>query len=136
MEPNIKEQTTPLPSSTIPTIGICPVCHQPVISQYFFCPNCGTKLNSAPLSTTVQTQAWIYFFSIILPMLGFIFVGKWPGTKYYKSEDPKVKQIGQIAWALLLLSTIITIWLAIVWTQKTIQSSMNSLNIDMGTGGF
>ncbi len=132
METNLKEQISPV--SPIPTISICPVCHQPVISQYFFCPNCGTELTSVKLSTTIATQAWIYIFSIILPMIGFIFVKKWPGTKYYKSDDPKAKVIGQVAWVILLLSTIILVWLAITWTQKTIQSSIDSINIDMGSG--
>lgn len=109
----------------------CPVCHQPILPQYYFCPNCGAKLNSAPLSTTVKTQAWIYVFSIILPMLCFIFAGKWPGTKYYKSPDPKAKQIGIIAWTLLIFSTIVTVWLVIIWTQGMIQSSVNSINTDM-----
>jgi hypothetical protein len=133
LEKTMKEKTT----SSYPAVadnvsGICFVCHQPVFSKYYFCPNCGTKINSAPLSTTPGTQAWIYAFSIILPMICFIFVTKWPGMKYYKSNDPKIKQIGQIAWALLIISTIVTILLAIVLTQKMIQSSVNSINTDFG----
>jgi hypothetical protein len=131
---NLKEQSIPSMSSiSSNTYGnsICLVCHQPIFPQYYFCPNCGTKLNSAPLSTTPQTQAWIYAFSIILPMICFIFVTKWPGIKYYKSNDPKTKQIGQIAWALLILSTIITIWIAFILTKQLIQSSVNSINSDM-----
>jgi len=112
--------------------NICPVCHQPILPQYYFCPNCGAKLNEAPLSTAPATQAWIYVFSIILPMICFIFVKRWPGVKYFKSNDPKAKQIGEIAWALLILSTIITIWLVYVWTQQMIQSSINSINTDFG----
>ena len=112
--------------------NLCPVCHQPILPQYYFCPNCGTKLNSIPLSTTPGTQAWIYAFSIILPMMCFLFVTRWPGVKYYKSTDPKVKLIGEIAWTLLILSTIITIWLVYVWTQQMIQSSIGSINTDFG----
>ena len=110
--------------------SVCPTCHQPILSQYYFCPNCGKKINEAPLSTTLQTQAWIYAFSIILPMICFIFVTRWPGIKYFKSEDPKAKLIGQIAWTLLILSTIVVIYLAYVWTEQTIQSSINSINAD------
>lgn len=110
----------------------CPVCHQPILPQYYFCPNCGTKLNSAPLSTTAQTQAWIYGLSLILPMFLFVFIKKWPTIKYFKSSDPKAKQIGQVAWAILIISTILTIWLAVVWTQQTIQSSIDSINTDIG----
>ena len=116
--------------------NVCTVCHQPILPQYYFCPNCGTKLNSAPLSTTTATQAWIYAFSIILPMICFIFVTRWPGVKYFKSNDPKAKQIGEIAWALIILSTIVTIWLAIVWTQEYINSTVNSINTDMSEYGI
>lgn len=112
--------------------NICSVCHQPILPQYYFCPNCGNKINQPSLSTTIQTQVWIYAFSIILPMICFIFVTKWPGTKYFKSNDPKAKQIGQIAWVLLILSTIITIWLVYIWTQQLIQSQINAINVDFG----
>ena len=133
-----EEQIIPSVSTTTPTpanisFGFCAVCHQPIMPTYYFCPNCGAKINEAPLSTTAGTQTWIYLFSIILPMICFIFVTKWPGVKYYKSSDPKAKQIGQIAWTLLILSTIITIWLVYVWTQQLIQSSINSINTDFGS---
>jgi hypothetical protein len=110
--------------------GICPVCHQPVLPQYYFCPNCGAKLNIVPLSTAPEAQAKLYAFSIILPWLGFLFVKKWQGAKYYKSDDPKIKQIGIIAWTLMLVSTIIVIWLAVVATQNAIKSSVDSINTD------
>lgn len=110
--------------------NICPICHQPILPQYYFCPNCGTKINTAPLRTDAGTQAWIYLFSIILPMICFIFVTKWPGTKYFKSPDPKAKQIGKIAWTLLIISTIVTVILVYIWTQQLIQSQINSINTD------
>ena len=80
---------------------------------------------------TPQAQALVYVHSIILPMLLFITVTKWKGYTYYKSEDPKAKQIGTIAIVLMVLSLLITCWLAYVWTMDTIQSSINSINADM-----
>ena len=112
--------------------NICLVCHQSLLPQYYYCPNCGTKVNSAPLSTTPLTQTWIYALSIVLPMILFIFVTKWPGIKYFKSSDPKAKRIGEIAWTLIILSTIITIWLGYVWTEQMIQSQISSINADFG----
>lgn len=112
---------------------VCSYCHQPVLSTYYFCPNCGNRLHTAPLSTSIETQAWIYAFSIILPMLCFIFVTKWPGLKYYRSRDPKAKAIGINAIVLITLSTIVTIWLAYVWTMDAIQASVNSINADMSS---
>lgn len=111
---------------------ICPTCHQPILPQYYFCPNCGTKLKQAPLSTSIWTQAGIYAFSIILPMICFIFVTRWPGQKYFKSNDPKARQIGQVAWVLLALSTIFTIWLVFYLTNQAIKSSIDSINADFG----
>lgn len=111
--------------------AVCPICHQPVLPEYYFCPNCGAKLNVPPLSTSAGAQAWLYAFSIILPMICYLAVSKWQGYKYYKSPDPKTKQIGTIACLLLALSTVFTIWYAIVWTQQEIQSSVNSINADM-----
>ena len=111
-------------------INTCSVCHQPVLSSYYFCPNCGNKLSQAPLSTTIATQVGIYAFSIILPFIGFIFVTRWPGVKYFKSEDPKTKQIGQIAWLLILLSTVLLVWLSITWAQAYIKSTVDSINTD------
>jgi hypothetical protein len=134
MEQNLSEQHN-VPASDSVTTSACPVCHQPILPQYYFCPNCGAKIKSTPLSTTLATQVWIYLFSIILPMIAFLFVTRWPGVKYYKSQDPKAKQIGQIAWTLLVLSTLLTIWLVVVWTQNYIQATVNSLNTDMSSFG-
>ncbi len=111
--------------------NVCPTCHQPVLSSYYFCPNCGTKLNSAPLSTTLGAQIKLYAFSAILPFICFLFITRWSGMKYFKSNDPKTKQIGEVAWVLLILSTVIMIWSAIVWTQSYINSTVAGINADM-----
>jgi hypothetical protein len=110
---------------------VCPTCHQPILPTYYFCPNCGTKLNSAPLSTTPQAQAMLYAFSLILPVICFLMIGKWQGWKYYRSTDPKTKSIGTTAIVLMVLSTIVTVWLASIWVNGAIQSSLASVNSDM-----
>ena len=112
-------------------VDVCAVCHQAVSPQFYFCPNCGNRLHPVPLSTSVATQAWIYAFSAILPMLCFLFITRWPGLKYFRSKDEKTKMIGIIACAILMLSTIITVWLVYVWTQQAIQSATDSINADL-----
>jgi hypothetical protein len=116
MEPTQPEKI--LPPYVANILSLCPTCHQPILPSYYFCPNCGTKLNSAPLSTSTWAQVSLYAFSIILPLICFLFVTRWQGMKYFRSEDPKIKQIGTIAWVLLILSTIVTIWIAVVATQS------------------
>lgn len=130
MEPNFDRQIPPAYSAPQASL-LCPVCHQSVLPQYYFCPNCGTKLNAAPLSTSAMAQAGLYAFSIILPVICFIMVTRWQGIKYLKSSDQKTKNIGITACVILALSTIITIWLAVVWTQSAIQSLINSINADL-----
>ncbi len=110
---------------------VCSYCHQPISPQFYYCPNCGNKLNSAPLSTTALTQLWIYLLSIILPFIGFLAISKWPAVKYAKSKDPEVKKIGVFACILMLLSTIGMCWYAYIWTTNYIQETVNGINADM-----
>ena len=112
------------PDENIP--DTCSVCHQPIKREYYFCPNCGNKLSAPPLSTSIWTQIGIYAFSIILPSICFIFVTRWPGLKYSRSNDQKTRRIGYIAWSVLVLSTILTYWFAYVWTRNVIQSALDS----------
>jgi hypothetical protein len=109
----------------------CPVCHQSVLPEYYFCPNCGAKLHEAPLSTSPLTQAWIYAFSIILPVICYLLITKWPGIAYARSRDEKTRNVGIVACLLLAFSTIVTFYLAYAETQQVIQASVNSINADM-----
>ncbi len=118
------------------TPSLCSVCHQPILPIYYFCPNCGVALASAPLSTSIPRQLWIYVFSLILPSLCFLFISKWPGVKYFKSTDKKAKTIGIIAWVLLLASTVFTFWYAIYITEKIINQTMANVHADMSNFGY
>ena len=113
-----------------PQSPTCPVCHAPVLPQYYFCPNCGAKLQQAPLPTTFFSQFGLYIFSIILPFICFLFVTHWHGITYLKSKNRKEKLVGAIACILLFLSTLLTIYYAYVLTQQMIQSSVASINAD------
>ncbi len=109
----------------------CPTCHRPVEPTFYFCPNCGTSLKPAPLPTTPLAQTLVYAHSVALPMLLFITIGQWRGHRYYKSADDTEHAIGVVAWTLLILSTVLSIWLAWVGTQMAIQSSVAQINADM-----
>ena len=109
----------------------CPTCHQHIEPGWYFCPNCGTNQHPAPLPTSAGTQLWIYGFSIILPMICYLLITKWPGLTYMRSRDEKAKQIGVIATALLVISSIVSFYYAYVWTQEAIQSSVSQVNADM-----
>lgn len=110
------------------TQQVCPVCHQPVLPSYYFCPNCGKNLKPAPLPTDAATQLWLYLFSIILPMICFLFVTRWKGLAYLRSSRERERRIGRIATVLIVLSTIFVVWYAIQWTNQAIQQSVAAVN--------
>ncbi len=58
-------------------------------------------------------------------------VTRWPGLKYYRSEDKKAKIIGIIAWVILIISTVITYWLAYIWTKSVVDGALNSASLDL-----
>ena len=131
MKTQLKEEAQ---STSVPEI--CSVCHQPILPTYYFCPNCGIALTSAPLSTTIWTQFGIYLFSIILPFMCFLFITKWPARKYLKSNDPKARIIGRIAWLLIIASTLFTFWYAYYITKKIMNSISSSISTDLGGFGY
>ena len=94
-------------------IGLCPKCHQPVEPTAYFCPNCGKKLRSPPLSTSLSSLIVIFFKTILLPPFGLIW-----GIKYLLQSDKKSKIIG----CLVLIITIVEI----IWL---IQSTINIMNL-------
>jgi len=118
------------PVPTPPSVAaICPQCHQPVKPEYYFCPNCGKKLNEPGLPTGVGAQIMLYAFSIVLPIMCFLAISYWQGIKYARSPDPKAQEMGWIAIALLALSTIITFWITSVWISGFIAQQTSTAGL-------
>lgn len=114
---------------------LCSYCHQPLLPTYYFCPNCGTKVNGGDLSVSPEAQALLYAHSAVLPVILFITISQWKGLKYYRSKDEKTKKVGTIAIAIFSISIIVTLWLTYVLTEDTIQSTVSGLNADMSASG-
>lgn len=96
----------------------CPNCHQPVLPEYYFCPNCGKNLKEKLVPVSAWSQIGIYFLSVFLPPLGL-----WPGIKYVMKESRQAKIVGTIAIVLTVISTIVTLWL----TYGVFQNYLNTL---------
>jgi predicted amidophosphoribosyltransferase len=107
----------------IPVPLLCPVCHQPVTPEEYFCPNCGKSLKEKPPSTRWWTQLGLYALSVCLPPLGL-----WPAWKYLRSADQSARRVGWIAVALTAVSLVASIFLfQIIMNQLT-----QSLNASLG----
>ena len=125
------EPTNGAPTVSSITPPICEVCHQPIATTFYFCPNCGAKITNAPLSTTTQTQIGLYIFSFILPWIAFIMITRWKGITYLGSRDPQARQVGIIATVILVASTIFTFYLAYMSLTNMVQSQIAAVNTDM-----
>ena len=111
--------------------GVCPVCHQPVATSYYFCPNCGAKVHEPPLVISNADQLWLYAFSIILPVIFYLAITKWQGIAYLRSKDEKARQVGLIACVLLVLSTFVTYYYEYQWTEQALQQVNTEVNQQM-----
>jgi hypothetical protein len=128
---------TPPPPPLAPAHNaICPQCHQPVLPEYYFCPNCGKKLEDAPLSTSIWAQIWLYTYSLILmPITCYLIYTRWQGVKYFKSKDPKAHQMGVIAIVLLIISIVFLIWSTwqgTIWLENYVQAQVNNATSEAG----
>lgn len=86
----------------------CPFCQAFVKPDDYFCPTCSKKLREKPLSSSILKQISIYLISFFLPPLGL-----WPGFKYLRQNDQKLKAIGGIAILLTLISLVVSALLAV-----------------------
>ena len=97
----------------------------------YFCPNCGKKLSEhePELSTSIGAQILLYGFSIVLPIICYLAITKWEGIKYARSDDPKAQQMGWIAIALLVISSIVVIWWTTEWINSFIQAQTSTAGL-------
>jgi uncharacterized membrane protein YqaE (UPF0057 family) len=123
MEPQQQEQQQQPESQLPPQQPLCPFCHFPLTQSYYFCPNCGKKLNEPPITTLKEIG--VYLLSIFLPPLGL-----WPGIRYLFSKNQRTRRAGIIAIILTILSTIITIWLTMAFMGQLTQSLTGQMNVD------
>jgi len=93
----------------------CPSCHQPAKITDYFCSNCGKKLKSQPLSTSLPSQITLYLKTLLLPPFGLIW-----GYRYLRQSNTQSKFVG-------LFTIIITI-IEIVWLTQITINIINTTN--------
>ncbi len=109
---------------------VCPACHQPVVPEWYFCPNCGKELKAKPVKVSAATQIGIYALSVFLPPLGI-----WPGIKYLFKESRGAKIVGTIAIVLTIISSSIATWLIFHYLQNYLAIYSGLIN-PSGLNGF
>lgn len=97
----------------------CPKCHQPVTLTDYFCPGCGKKIRSRPLSTSLTSQIVLYLKTLLLPPFGLIW-----GYRYLRQSDTASKIVGLVT---IIITAVETVWLveATVAAVNTVQQQLN-----------
>jgi hypothetical protein len=103
--------------------NVCQVCHFPLASNFYFCPNCGKKIKEAPPQTNLTAQIGVYAMSIFLPPFGII-----PAFRYLRQKDKKSRIIGIIAVLLTILTTVISVWLAVIVFNRVSDETYKQIN--------
>ena len=104
----------------------CPVCHQPVSENDYFCSNCGQNLKPIPLPTNIYSLFLLYIKCLLLPPMGVVW-----GIRYLKQKDTKSKITGLIA----IIITVIILEIALKITLSlidTVNKQVNSQLQDLG----
>src|SRR3989344_6044177 len=91
----------------------CQICHQSIMPEWYFCPNCGKEFQPKPIKISAITQIGIYALSVLLPPLGL-----WPGIKYLAKNGQEAKIVGGVAIILTIVSSIITTRLIFYYLQS------------------
>lgn len=104
---------------------VCSICHQPVLDEYFYCPNCGNNLKEKLIPVSLAAQLGMYALAIFLPPLGL-----WPGIKYLSKKSSQAKRVGVITIVLTLIASMATIW-AIFSIFNNYISQVNELMYDL-----
>ena len=109
--------TTPSPTP------ICPICHQPILPTYYFCPNCGHDLQGKPKNITVLAQVGVYALALFLPPFGL-----WPGVQYLMRKGRQAKWVGAVAIILTLLSSALCVWFIFAFYNSYLGQINNQIN--------
>lgn len=80
------------------------------------------------------SQALLYIWSAFLPMIMFLGISHWKGLKYIRSGEAKVRTIGWVALTIMVVSTVVIIWGAVVYTERAVQDAVDSVTADFGIG--
>jgi hypothetical protein len=83
----------------------CPSCSLPILSEFYFCPNCGKAVRSKPIVLSIAKLIGICLLSFFLPPFGLFHA-----IKYVRQTNTKTKVVGWVAIALTITAYGISIY--------------------------
>lgn len=107
---------------------ICKACQNPISETYYFCPYCGKKLKSPPLSTSIGRQIGVYLLAVLVPPFGLI-----PGIRYLNQPDDRSKIVGLVTILLTGFTFMACVYYGMVFWQY-FNTALNSQGLEVGLG--
>ncbi len=103
----------------------CRKCGGAISETDYFCPHCGKKIKTPPISTALGTQILAYLVSVFVPPFGL-----WYTYRYFRNGDPRSKKIAIATIVLTVASIILTVWtteLLFTYLNRQVQNQLDGL---------
>ena len=91
----------------------CPNCQLPLLSEFYFCPNCGKQVRVKSINVSIGRQIVLYFLSIFLPPAAFPFA-----IRYIKQPNKKTQIVGVIVLCLGIASIVFSVYAYAIFIQQ------------------
>lgn len=103
----------------------CPKCAGSISENDYFCPHCGKKIKTPPISTSLGTQILAYLVAVFAPPFGL-----WYTYRYFKNGDKLSKNIAIATIILTIVSLVVTVWtteLLFTYVNRQVQTQLDGL---------
>jgi len=101
----------------------CKHCSEVISQNDFFCPSCGKKIKSKPLSMNILPLIWLFILSAVFPPFGLKLT-----IRHIKDSNKNIRLVGWIS----LIVTIAVIILSIFYTVSFVQNINQQINSQLG----
>lgn len=91
----------------------CPNCQLPLLSDFYFCPNCGKQVRIKPITISVGRQIVLYLVSIFLPPAALPFA-----IRYIRQQNKKTRIVGVVILCLVIGSIAFSLYAYAIFIQQ------------------
>lgn len=106
----------------IPSVS-CPSCKLPVLSEFYYCPNCGKQQRAKPIEVSAGKQVGVYLLGFFMPPLAIPFA-----LRYIKQPNKKTRIIGMAVLSLVIVSIGLSLYGYVLFLQQfySLYTQLNS----------
>lgn len=91
----------------------CPNCKLPLLTDFYFCPNCGKQVREKPITISTRRQIVLYLLSMFFPPVALPFA-----IRYIKQQNKHTRIIGFVVFFLAIGSMGASLYAYAVFIQQ------------------